>query len=334
MAQDRSGRESSTRIVVIVLACLGGGILACAGIVVVFFAITAMGTSVNSPYEGGGVPIRVRQETEQAASSFLRDLCAGNTQAAWEQTSTGFQNRHEEQSKFFDDFLKQNTGLRDPATIEVKMQYADIGQATVPATVTPKSGGKIFLLLRLKRETEVWKLSDLAVTEEPKENEVIHVQASEPPEGWYRYVSVDKKFTLGFPSKPGEQKKQQRLGQGETTVYLVGVPRTRATDAGYVLNYYDLDDEKTDIQAKAYLEGAEKGAISASKGKIISSKSIELKGFPGRDFSIEVSEEFFMRTRVYLVERRVINMSYTGGTKNSLQSREARSFFDSLKLSE
>jgi len=172
MAQDRSGRDSSTRIVLIVLACLGGGILACAGIVVVFFAITTMGTSVNSPYEGGGVPIRVRQETEQAASSFLRDLTAGDAQAAWEQTSTGFQNRHEEQSKFFADFLQANPRLRDPANIDVKMQYADIQQATVPATITPKSGEKIILLLNLKREMGVWKVRDLAVTEEQKEKGV------------------------------------------------------------------------------------------------------------------------------------------------------------------
>ena len=47
MAQDRSGRDSSTRIVLIILACLGGGILVCVGIVVVFFAITTMGTSVR-----------------------------------------------------------------------------------------------------------------------------------------------------------------------------------------------------------------------------------------------------------------------------------------------
>jgi hypothetical protein len=172
MAQNRSSGDSSTRIVLIVLACIGGGVLVCGGIVVAFIAITAMGTSVNSPYEKGGVPNRVRQETEQAASRFLKDLCAGDTQAAWDQTSTGFQNRHEEQSKFFDQFLQENPRLRDPGTIEVKMQYADIQQATVPASVSPKSGGKIMLLLNLKREMGVWKISDLAVTSEQKDNGV------------------------------------------------------------------------------------------------------------------------------------------------------------------
>jgi len=171
MAQHRSSPDSSTRIVLIVLACVGGGVLVCGGIVALFVAITALGTSVNSPYEGGGVPIRVRQETEQAASSFLRVLCAGDAQAAWEHTSTGFQNRHEEQSKFFADFLQANPRLRDPANIDVKMQYADIQQATVPATITPKLGEKIILLLNLKREMGVWKISDLAVTEEQKEKD-------------------------------------------------------------------------------------------------------------------------------------------------------------------
>lgn len=261
MAQDRSNRDSSRRIVLIVLACLGGGILVCAGIVVVFIAITVMGTSVNSPYEGGGVPIRVRQETEQAASKFLQDLCAGDTQAAWEQTSTGFQNLHEQQSKFFADFLKENPRLRDPATIEVKMKYADIGQATVPATVFPKAGGKISLLLKLKNEMEVWKLSDLVVTDE-----VFHVQAAEPPEGWHQYVSVDKKFTLAFPSKPSEQKKQQRMGQGEITVYEVGIPR-KLPAAGYVLNYYDSEETRSDEQAKAFFQDIEKKGVWRIKGE-------------------------------------------------------------------
>ena len=160
-------------------------------------------------------------------------------------------------------------------------------------------------------------------------------QASELPEGWHHYVSVDKKFTVGFPSKPSEQKKQQRLGQGETTVYQVGVPRKRPTEAGYVLNYYDLDKPKNGEEAiKAYLEGIEKGAISSSKGKPISSESVALKDFPGRDFSFEASNALFMRTRVFLVARRVISMSYMAGTKDSLQSKDAKAFFDSLKLSE
>jgi hypothetical protein len=52
------------------------------------------------------------------------------------------------------------------------MQYADIQQATVPATVSPKSGARITLLLNLKREMGVWKISDLAVTEDQKESGV------------------------------------------------------------------------------------------------------------------------------------------------------------------
>jgi len=197
----------------------------------------------------------------------------------------------------------------------------------VPATVTLKSGGKISLLLNLKREMELWKMSDLVVTDE-----LIHVQASNPPEGWYQYVSLDKKFTLGFPSKPSEQKKQERMAEGETTVYEVGIPR-KLPAAGYVLNYYDSEETRSDEQAKAFFQGIEKKESGASRERI-SSKSLELKGFPGRDFSFQLFADYFVRTRVYLVGRRVIRMSYIGGTKDSLQSKEAIAFFDYLKLSE
>ena len=50
-----------------------------------------------------------------------------------------------------------------------RAQPRDIQQATVPATITPKSGGEIILLLNLKREMGVWKLSDLGITKEQKE---------------------------------------------------------------------------------------------------------------------------------------------------------------------
>ena len=175
MAPDRSGRISSTGVTLIIIGCLVAGGLVCLGVIVL--AITGMGTSVNSPYEKGGMPIRLREETEQTATKFLKDLCAGNSQAAWEQTSPGFQNSHAtngdpDQSKFFTDFLKEHPGLRDPAAIEVKSLSADIQQATVQATITTKSRGKIIVHLKLTLKMKMWMISDLAVLVEKKENDV------------------------------------------------------------------------------------------------------------------------------------------------------------------
>src|SRR5712692_7332323 len=175
MASDFSCRISSKGLALNIIICLGALALVCLGVIVI--AISGLGTSVNSPYEKGGMPIRLREETEQTATKFLKDLCAGNTQAAWEQTSPGFQNSHAtngdpDQSKFFTDFLKEHPGLRDPAAIELKSLSADIQQATVQATITTKSKEKIIVHLKLTLKMKNWMISDLAVLAEKKEKAV------------------------------------------------------------------------------------------------------------------------------------------------------------------
>ena len=165
----RSPRNSSKKVLWIVLACVGECFLVCGGLIVVVLAINAFGTGVNSPYTGGGVPSRLREDTEQVASKFLTDLCAGQAQAAWEQTSAGFQNGHSTNGgdpKFLADFLQENPGLKDPAGIEVKSQYADIQQATVQGFITTKSGKEIIVNLKLTKVMGNWKISDMAASQE------------------------------------------------------------------------------------------------------------------------------------------------------------------------
>ncbi len=163
MDQERSGGISSTGIVLIVLACLGLGVIVCAGLIVVcLVAITALGTSA---VQSAGA---LEFEAESAANLFIRDLNWNLTQDAWDKTSAGFQNRHRkiddpDPSKFFVDFLKEHPGLNDPAAISAKSQYAYPLQSMVLVDVTPKSGKKITLQLKLKKEAGLWKIDGLAV---------------------------------------------------------------------------------------------------------------------------------------------------------------------------
>jgi len=175
MDQERSGGISPTGIVLIVLACIGLGVLICAGVIVVcLVAITALGTSANKTF--GTVAGRVgtmEVPPEQAAKQFVHDLGSGLTQAAWEQTSLEFQNRHikaggPDQSKYFADFLQEHPGLKDPASIEVKTQMMDQSQPTVQATLTTPKGEKIIMNLKLKKEFGEWKINDVSVAGDEK----------------------------------------------------------------------------------------------------------------------------------------------------------------------
>src|SRR5262245_2218408 len=147
MSQERSGGMSATSVILIVLACVGVGVLVCAGVIVVcLVAITALGTSANATFGTVGTRIGGPDlQPEDAAPALVHDLCAGLTQTAWDQTSADFQNRHRkvggpDQSKFFADFLQEHPRLRNPSTIDVETQSFNLSQASVRATITPTSG--------------------------------------------------------------------------------------------------------------------------------------------------------------------------------------------------
>jgi len=174
MDQQQKGGMSATHVILIIFGVLGLGVVVCAGVIVVcLVAITALGTSANATFGTVGTKIGAEPQlqAEQAGMQFVHDLCAGLTQAAWDQTSADFQTRHikvggPDQSKYFADILEEHSGLRNATAIEVKSRIVDSDQATIQASVTPKSGKKIILNLKLTKELEQWKVNDLAFLDE------------------------------------------------------------------------------------------------------------------------------------------------------------------------
>jgi hypothetical protein len=175
MDQERSGGISSTGIVLIVLACLGLGVLICAGVIIVcLVAITALGTSANKTFGTVRAPMRARPDYELAVMEFLDDLDRGDTRAAWGKTNEEFQQGHLVQGepiKYFDNLLQEHPGLKTTAeTAFVPLEGSPV-QQTIQATVTSRSEEITILTLTLKRESgSSWKVSDLSVGEEAKDN--------------------------------------------------------------------------------------------------------------------------------------------------------------------
>src|SRR5262245_54569000 len=122
MSQESSGGISATGVILIILGCIGVGVLVCAGVIVVcLVAITALGTSANATFGTVGTKIEAQPDlqAQQAGNQFMHDLGAGLTQAAWDQTTAEFQSRHikvggPDQSKYFADILQEHPGLRNP----------------------------------------------------------------------------------------------------------------------------------------------------------------------------------------------------------------------------
>jgi hypothetical protein len=154
------------------------------------------------------------------------------------------------------------------------------------------------------------------------------------PSSWHRYETPDKKLTLAFPRKPIELSESKKMTQGEVTVVTVTVSRTRFEEAGYVLTWYDLKEPKTnEAEIRLYLQSIEHGSIKAKQGKRIHTKSVTLGKHPGREFTWSI-ETGFIRTQIYLVNKRFVTVMYMSGTEQELTSLDAKNFFESLKVSE
>lgn len=156
----------------------------------------------------------------------------------------------------------------------------------------------------------------------------------DPPANWHRYETADKKLTISFPKKPTEQSETKKMTQGEAIVVTVTVPRSRYEEAGYMMTWYDLKEPKTnEAEIRLYLQSIEHGSIKAKQGKRIHTKSITLGKHPGREYTWSI-ETGFIRTQIYLVNKRFVTVMYMSGTEQELTSLDAKNFFESLKVSE
>jgi len=187
MDQEQKSGMSATHVILIIFGALGLGVVVCAGVIVVcLVAITALGTSANATFGTVGTKIAAepKLQAEQAGKQFVHDLCAGLTQAAWDETTADFQTRHikvggPDQSKYFADILQEHPGLKNPTAVDVKSPIIDSDQATIEASVTPRSGEKITLNLKLKKELGAWKVNDLAIIDVEAAKQKIQETAKE-----------------------------------------------------------------------------------------------------------------------------------------------------------
>ncbi len=90
---------------------------------------------------------------------------------------------------------------------------------------------------------------------------------------WRRFASSQGNFSMSFPGKPTEEKKND--------AYLVTV---EGEEGLYLLSYTDIPQagKLSSSQISKILEFAPGALMSELDGKLLSSKSISLNGYPGQ----------------------------------------------------
>jgi hypothetical protein len=151
---------------------------------------------------------------------------------------------------------------------------------------------------------------------------------------WVDFKPKGGNLTIKMPGKPESQKPQDIAYPGGKSKLYMYILQVDGGKGAYMVAYNDFPaDLINDEVAEAALDGAQKGAVTNVKGKLIGTpKKITLqKKYPGRDFTFEVAGIGQARARVYLVEGRLYQTAVFG-PEELVKSADTKTFLDSFKV--
>jgi hypothetical protein len=169
----------------------------------------------------------------------------------------------------------------------------------------------------------------LAAQEKPgKPDKSDKAEKSEKAEvKWEKFTPKGAKAQVSFPGKATET-------PTSSGGYLLlagpdakGIYQMSYSNLGAAVN---LDDKAA---VKKVLDGARDGGVKSLKGKLLTEKDITLGKYPGRAFEMKSETYGLYRTRVYLSKTKLYQVTVFG-TKEFVDSDEAKKFLDSLKILE
>jgi hypothetical protein len=139
-----------------------------------------------------------------------------------------------------------------------------------------------------------------------------------------RITTKDGKVTVLFPHEPTESK------EGGDSMYIL---ESRDGKTALLFNPIALPIDLTDkALVKKVLDGARDGGIRAAKGKLVSTRDVNLGKYPGQTFDAEIPLGAY-RKGLYLTGQDMIQITVLG-PKEFVDGPVATKFLDSLKIEE
>jgi len=154
-----------------------------------------------------------------------------------------------------------------------------------------------------------------------------------PEEFWKEFSSTAGRFKVALPGDRTETSKTLESSLGKIKCHTF---TSWAPFASFIVSYSDLPVILAEQgQVKEFLDHMHEGEVEASQGKLLSMTEIELDGYPGREFIVELPNSMF-RMRYYLVGQRFYQIAVR--TTNAADVARAMvemtdEFFASFKLS-
>ncbi|MBX9627371.1 MAG: hypothetical protein K2X82_26445 [Gemmataceae bacterium] len=151
---------------------------------------------------------------------------------------------------------------------------------------------------------------------------------------WKEFRPKGGRFTIRLPGAPKETSREYDSPAGKVRMNSFVVQA--GPNGVYGVAYGDYPEGTIDPeQIGKHLDGAQEGAVAATKGKLVESKDIKLADqHPGREITCELpAEKWMTRTRIYFVGRRLYQV-HALGMKEFIKGEEVGKVLDSFKLAE
>lgn len=145
-------------------------------------------------------------------------------------------------------------------------------------------------------------------------------------------------FTIEFPGEPGDQSQTVESAVGKLKL-KINMYEAKTEDEenlvyGAISTEYPIEFMKNATKEfnDGIFRGAIDGAVKNVKGKLISEKEIEYKGYQGREFKTDYQDGLAVITmRVYLVKNKMYMLQTIALTKKD-NNKSSERFFASFKL--
>jgi hypothetical protein len=147
---------------------------------------------------------------------------------------------------------------------------------------------------------------------------------------WREFIGPDGDFSVQMPAEPQEQVDEYDTDSGKITVHMFG---TSVGDMDYITAYSDYPEELVAAKgAQGILDDARDGAVTNTKGELVSDEAIEMNGNPGRMLQVGSPDgKGLAQAKLFLVGNRLFQV-FVAGPKENAESEDVQFYLNSFTL--
>ncbi len=147
---------------------------------------------------------------------------------------------------------------------------------------------------------------------------------------WREFVGPDGDFSVQMPAEPQEQVDEYDTDSGKIVVHMFGAS---VGGMDYITAYSDYPAELVAAKgAQGILEDARDGAVTNTKGELVTEQGIEMNGNPGMFLQVGSPDgKGLAQAKLYLVGNRLFQI-FVAGPEENAESEDVQFYLNSFTL--